>query len=79
MQSVTLLICICMMVLGVDSPLNCFEGSQLPVRPKTIFKENAFEKKKIYDGRTREAKKFVEPMLARREAKKTVETIFWRS
>ena len=31
------------------------------------------KKKSIYDGRTREAKKFVERMLARREAKKNAE------
>ena len=31
------------------------------------------KKKNIYDGRTREAKKFVERMLARREAKKNAQ------
>ena len=53
-----------------DAAANSISGGGVDMAPNAMGKKALLKRKKrVYDGRTREGKKFVERMLARRQAR----------
>ncbi len=61
-----------------DAAANSVAGGGVDMAPNAMGKKALLKrKKKVYDGRTREGKKFVERMLARRAAREASKKVTW--